>query len=131
MLNVLSFGNNTFEGQIPTELAQCMDLRDIDFGFNNLTGDIDSVIKMLPRHVAELGLSNNRLSGTIPTSIGMLTNLNVLNLAENHLNGTIPTEIGLLTEVQVLGLFSNQLTGTVPSSLASLPLSKSHIQSHS
>jgi hypothetical protein len=77
----------------------------------------------------ELDLDTNLFTGTIPPSIGLLTNLDFLDLSVNDLNGTIPTEIGLLSELEVLILYSNRLTGTVPSSLASLPLSTSDIQS--
>jgi hypothetical protein len=45
-----------------------------------------------------------------------------LNLNDNVLNGTIPTELGLLSNLTELDLESNQLTGTIPTSLASLPL---------
>ena len=45
-----------------------------------------------------------------------------LRLDKNFLNGTIPTELGLLSNLEELDLESNQLTGTIPTSLASLPL---------
>jgi hypothetical protein len=39
---------------------------------------------------------------------------------ENQLNGTIPTELGLLTSVTVMDLSFNILHGTVPTNLAGL-----------
>ena len=46
--------------------------------------------------VITLVLSNNNLTGSIPTEIGKLSALTVLNLSENNnLTGSIPTEIGL------------------------------------
>ena len=35
-------------------------------------------------------LNSNKFSGTIPRSLGNLTNINWLDLAENELVGTIP-----------------------------------------
>jgi Leucine-rich repeat (LRR) protein len=40
-----------------------------------------------------LNLSNNKLTGKIPTEIGQLVNLNYLYLKNNKLTGKIPTEI--------------------------------------
>ena len=48
-----------------------------------------------------------------------------LSLSANNLTGTIPTELGLLSNLESLDMSSNQLIGTVPTSLMSLPLSKS------
>jgi Leucine-rich repeat (LRR) protein len=54
-------------------------------------------------------LSNNLLR-KIPTTIGNLRKLRVLDLEENRLEGTIPAEIGLLHDLQRLILQSNQIT---------------------
>ena len=40
-----------------------------------------------------LGLDNNQLSGEIPSSIGNLTNLQILSFGYNQLTGEIPEEI--------------------------------------
>jgi Leucine-rich repeat (LRR) protein len=45
-----------------------------------------------------------------------------LYLEENDLNGTIPTELGLLSNLEYLDLDRNLFTGTIPASLASLSL---------
>ena len=47
----------------------------------------------------------NKLSGSIPTEIGLLDQVNSLRLDFNlSLRGTIPTEIGLLSNLQYLTL---------------------------
>jgi Leucine-rich repeat (LRR) protein len=122
MLNHLWLGNLTLEGRIPTELAQCQNLKEINFQINQLTGDIGIVINTLPQSLMGFDVSENRFSGTVPTSIGALSNLNFLDFGVNNLNGNIPTELGLLNNLEVLNLYSNGFTGTVPTSLASLPL---------
>ena len=45
-----------------------------------------------------------------------------LSLYANNLNGTIPTELGLLSNLEDLELDTNRLIGTMPTSLASLSL---------
>ncbi|CAI7857881.1 unnamed protein product, partial [Closterium sp. NIES-54] len=58
---------------------------------------------------------NNNLSGTIPASIGHLTELTFLELSNNRLAGSLPAAITTLTDLQYLKLEGNQFTGEVPS----------------
>ena len=67
-----------------------------------------------------LDLSDNQLSDSIPSSLGNLTNLTVLNLGSNQLVGSIPSSLGSLTNLARLYLHHNQLSGTIPSSLGNL-----------
>jgi len=69
-----------------------------------------------------LDLQSNNLIGTIPTEIGLLTEMRrTFRLASNRLTGTLPTEIGLLTAcTQSLNLQKSSLTGTLPSEIGSL-----------
>ena len=69
-----------------------------------------------------LVLSNNQLTGTIPTLVGTLTNLQLLDFSSNKLNGTIPTELGLLSNLNGLLLEANYFTGEVPIELCNDPL---------
>ena len=67
-----------------------------------------------------LDLSNNQLTGEIPSEIGNLTNLEVLWLYSNQLTGSIPSEIGNLANLERLWLNNNQLTGEIPESICDL-----------
>ena len=70
--------------------------------------------------VTELSLTDNRLSGTIASELGNLTNLTRLDLGNNQLTGTIPSELGNLTNLTWLSLSDNQLSGAIPSELGNL-----------
>ena len=72
--------------------------------------------------VVEIDLPYNNLSGTIPTSIGDLPNLTMVDLfANSGLTGSIPTEIGTLLQLETLKLgYGGNLSGTIPSSLGNL-----------
>ena len=70
--------------------------------------------------VIELALSENMLSGEIPSELGNLTNLDRLNLSFNMLSGSIPSELGNLTNLTRLNLSQNRFSGEIPPELGNL-----------
>jgi hypothetical protein len=83
-----------------------------------LPGSIPSSIGELT-NLKELSLGYG-LTGSIPFSIGSLSTLEDLNLRSNDLSGPIPPTLGNLTNLQELSLSSNELSGPVPSELGNL-----------
>ena len=81
--------------------------------WHGVTADTSGVVQ-------NLELLNNDLSGTIPTELGNLGSLLILNLGENQLSGPIPTELGKLANLQTLYLHKNKLSGTIPTQLGNL-----------
>lgn len=65
-----------------------------------------------------LNLSNNELSGALPSQVGQLKKLKVLNLSGNNFTG-VPAEVGQLSELEILNLSNNELTG-LPNELGNL-----------
>lgn len=53
----------------------------------------------MPRFSESLDLSENSLSGTIPTSLGDLSRLAELRLNDNSLTGGIPSTLGRLSDL--------------------------------
>ena len=91
----------------------------LDIPNNNLAGSIPSSIGNLT-NLTNLNLCVNDLTGTIPSSIENLTSLESLDLAGNDLTGSIPSEVGSLTSLTYLDLENNQLSGSIPSSIGNL-----------
>ena len=53
-----------------------------------------------------LEFSEGEFIDTIPTEIGLLTDLQFLNLAHNAFSGTVPTEVGHLQRLRTLNMLS-------------------------
>ena len=74
---------------------------------NDLTGGIPDLSGM--SSLVWLGLYDNALSGEIPATLGMLSNLERLYLHGNMLTGAVPMEIGDLAALTNLWLKNNML----------------------
>ena len=66
--------------------------------------------------VIDLELWNLGLSGTLPTQIGLLTSLTILELQGNLLSGTIPTQLIQLTKLTTCSLTNTQVPSLSSSS---------------
>jgi Leucine-rich repeat (LRR) protein len=67
-----------------------------------------------------VGFTGNRLTGTLPTDVGLAVNLRILDMSDNMLEGSLPSELGLLTNLLRLDLSSNAFTGPLPKELGRL-----------
>ncbi|HEY0924845.1 S8 family serine peptidase [Rheinheimera pacifica] len=72
-------------------------------------------------HVVSVTLDDNRLVGTIPSSIASLTELQQLDLSFNTLQGSLQLALTQLTKLQSLILWHNAIEGTIPTQLSTLP----------
>ncbi|XP_020591952.1 protein NSP-INTERACTING KINASE 1-like isoform X2 [Phalaenopsis equestris] len=70
--------------------------------------------------VIGLGTPSQSLSGSLSSSIGNLTNLEIVLLQNNEISGSIPEEIGKLVMLRTLDLSCNNLSGEIPTSLGEL-----------
>jgi len=101
-------------------------VRRITLFSNNLSGRIPDDIGALS-HLETLELFENPdLTGTLPTTIGKLSNLRMLNLNTCNLLGPLPSEIGNLGNLETLHLFFNEnLSGSIPPEIGQLANIKS------
>ncbi|GKV15197.1 hypothetical protein SLEP1_g25999 [Rubroshorea leprosula] len=90
-------------------------VRALDLSDNHLSGDIPSEITGL-QGLQSLNLSHNLLTKRIPPNIGNMCSLESLDLSVNKLRGSIPESMSRLSFLSYLNLSDNQLTGKIPSS---------------
>lgn len=93
----------------------------LQLSLNNLKGSIPVSIGNLTQ-LTFIMITNNSLTGAIPAAIGNLSQLEGLWLSSNSLTGSIPSEIGNLSLLKYLGLSNNKLSGAIPHSLTNLNL---------
>ena len=94
---------------------------------NDLSGRIPPEISLLTA-LKRVNLQNQLLEWTLPSEMGLCTNLKELNLTRNFgLRGTVPSEIGQLSKLESLDISMSSFTGGIPSEIGSLSaLSKLH-----
>ncbi|CAB9518113.1 receptor-like protein kinase [Seminavis robusta] len=87
---------------------------------NRLRGTIPDEVYLLTS-VRTMDLSiNQQLGGTLASQVANLDRLEILLLYTTGLTGTIPTEIGLMETTYFWLLLGNSLTGTLPSEVGQL-----------
>eukprot|EP00854_Cymbomonas_tetramitiformis_P018672 gene18672-22296_t len=102
---------------MPTELGQLARLDYFGLDANKLTGTMPTELGALTQLVTSLIINDNSFIGSVPTELGQLTSLHFIKLSENSLTGTMPTELGLLALLNVINLSDNSLTGTMPTEI--------------
>ncbi|NOR86743.1 MAG: hypothetical protein GQ527_03950, partial [Bacteroidales bacterium] len=85
-----------------------------------VTTDIDG-------HVTELNMTNNNLSGTLPSAIGDLTYLSTIRLDGHQLIGEIPVELYTMPNLIYVNLSNNYLSGELSPLIGNMPVIASYI----
>ncbi|CAA2965511.1 probable LRR receptor-like serine threonine-kinase At3g47570 isoform X2, partial [Olea europaea subsp. europaea] len=119
-LKILALQDNRLTGIIPLQIFNKSIMEILAFTGNNLTGNLPLQRRHgLPR-LQGLYLSENKLSGEIPSNLSECLQLQTLSLSYNKFSGSIPQEIGRIRTLQKLYLYSNDLSGAIPHELGNL-----------
>jgi len=104
-------------GSIPTEIGLLSSLKVFTVS-HELSGTIPVEIGQCKSLHTLRMINNENIGGTIPSTLGRLTSLSIVDLADNRLQGTLPSELGLLTDIYQLSLHNNLLSGFIPTEFA-------------
>ena len=100
-------------------LDYCSTMTSMDLSDMGLTGTIPPSFSLLT-NLASLKLANNSLTGPLPPGMGSLHSLHQLYLDGNTLTGTLPPSLGSLAALQYLDVLGNDFTGSIPAAIGSL-----------
>ncbi|XP_059066122.1 LRR receptor-like serine/threonine-protein kinase GSO2 [Cryptomeria japonica] len=114
ILDVLDLSQNRYTGFIPVEIGSLLPaIQFLLYSQNDLRGDIPTSIGLM-QDLQDLDLSDNNFEGKIPPILTNCSALKRLNLANNKLSGEIPSNIGSLRQLEKLHLSDNMLKGNLP-----------------
>ncbi|KAM3696224.1 hypothetical protein ACJW31_06G022000 [Castanea mollissima] len=132
LLEKLDLSNNRISSQIPEWTFEVLEnLLFLDLHANLLQGNLLAV----PSTMQVFVMSNNRLSGEIPSMICNASNLEILDISNNNLSGKIPQCLGNFGyHLSVMNLRMNSFHGTIPdtfekdNSLATIAFNGNHLE---
>ncbi|KAM3744047.1 hypothetical protein ACB098_06G022300 [Castanea mollissima] len=132
LLKKLDLSNNRISSQIPEWTFEVLEkLLFLDLHANLLQGNLLAV----PSTMQVFVMSNNRLSGEIPSMICNASQLEILDISNNILSGKIPQCLGNFGHsLSVMDLRMNNFHGTIPdtfekdNSLATIAFNGNHLE---
>ncbi|XP_076911724.1 receptor-like protein EIX2 [Bidens hawaiensis] len=113
-LAALNLSRNRFSGTLSFLCRIDAALTFRDLSSNLLSGTLPDCLKKFYEKLVVLNLSNNSLSGEIPSSLGFLSELQALYLRRNAFVGEVPTSLNNCTKLRFVDLGENNFSGNIP-----------------
>ncbi|XP_073136014.1 uncharacterized protein [Henckelia pumila] len=121
-LRRLVLTGTSVSGEIPRGFGELANMEQLTLSRNNFEGKISAIIFHNLQKLKVLDLSENGFKGSLPESIGNLTDLLKLDLSYNEFSGRIPEMIKNLNRLEFLDLSYNRFGNFgVPLFLSELP----------
>jgi hypothetical protein len=127
-LTELNVADNELEGELPEELSRIVHLRSLSVSNNSFKGTIPSWLNNLPSLEAFLA-ADNKFEGSLPDLAGVKS-VSYMDLSNNQLSGSIPSTFLKSVDEQekiVVDLSNNRIEGAVPRELARLSRMTIHL----
>ncbi|KAJ4792180.1 Leucine-rich repeat transmembrane protein kinase [Rhynchospora pubera] len=115
----LRFQGNSFQGPIPSNLANLVNLISLRIGdiTNGSSSTLDIISNMTS--LSTLILRNCKISDSLPNNYAQFKSLQKLDLSFNNITGQLPQSLFSLSTLKYLFLGNNSLTGSLPSGKSS------------
>jgi hypothetical protein len=115
-LETLDLSENSINGTLPLWIGDMVKLTSFHATHNRIAGTIPPEIFTEANHatINDIQLSNNLLSGKIPTTIGLLRSLATFKVDHNMIEGPLPDEKKNMEKIQKLFLGHNKFHGAFP-----------------
>ena len=102
------------KGGIPDSIGNLHKLQHLQITDCSIGGTLPDTLGDIGESLVDLSLDRGHFTGTLPASIGKLTNLTRLTVQNNDLTGTIPDSFTQLKNLQTFDTKFNRLTGAIP-----------------
>jgi Leucine-rich repeat (LRR) protein len=115
LLHELHWDQNRVEGPLPVEeLKQLKSLRKLYLGENRFSGTLPSELFTSLTQLITLSIhDNSRLIGSLPTTLGLLKDLQIFDAHKCSWGGSLPTQLEQLTNLRRLSLSQGSLEGSL------------------
>ncbi|XP_050249264.1 putative receptor-like protein kinase At3g47110 [Quercus robur] len=110
---MLGLGANNLTGRIPPSFGNLSSIRNLSLAVNKLVGNIPYRVGHL-KSLVHFSISANKIS--VPTNLGNLPDLRLLDLSNNYLGRSLDFLKSLTncSKLDILGLSRNQFGGVLP-----------------
>ncbi|KAK9740996.1 hypothetical protein RND81_03G074900 [Saponaria officinalis] len=116
----LDLSDNKLSGGIPVSdgttpgLDLLVNTKHFHFGINQLSGPIPPSLFSTNLTIIYALFDNNNITGSIPSTLGLVQTLEAVRFDRNSLSGPLPDNLNNLTHINELVLSNNAFTGLVP-----------------
>ncbi|KAI3442352.1 Protein kinase domain-containing protein [Psidium guajava] len=117
-LRRIRMGDNFLNGSIPRGLFGLPELTQVEFQDNLLVGEFPVSDDSIAVNLGQISLSNNKLGGSLPPTIGNFSGVQKLLLDGNNFSGQIPPEMGRLQQLSKIDFSSNGFSGPIPTQIS-------------
>lgn len=122
-LDYFNIEQNSFVGVLPIgSFGRMTSMRSINVAWNMFTGPIlpEDFSRAFPQ-ITSVALDGNSFSGALPSEISLLTGLSSFEVSLNwQLTGPLPTEVGALTLLEVVDFSMCSFSSSIPSEVGAL-----------